>query len=127
MTIIEAFEILTGEDDAATQYFISKSYSPLVSLYEPRLNHALDQDLLGELSANETWYTLQDLYNALAETLIGKLGGLKVVEIDLSFYLTEKALDGIFVKVAEEEKAIRENPIKRVTDILKKVFGSLEK
>jgi len=126
MTIIEAFDILTGEDDAATRYFISKSYSPLVTLYEPHLNHALDQDLLGGLSANETWYTLQDLYNTLAESLIGKLGGMKAVEIDLSFYLTERALDGIFLKVAEEEKAIRENPVKRVTDILKKVFGSLE-
>ena len=126
MTILEAFEILQGDDDAATKYFINKSYYQLVSLYEPTLNDALDQDLIGGISANDTWYTLQDLYNSMAESLVGKLADLTVVEIDLSLYLTEKALDGIFLKVAEEEKAIRENPVKRISEILQRVFGSID-
>lgn len=126
MTIIEAFDILTGEDNEATEYFIRKSYTPLVNLYEPKLDRALSESLIGGISANETWYTLQGLYNRAANSLVGKIGGLKVVDINLSFYLTEQALDGIFLKVAEEEKAIRKDPVKRVSDLLKRVFGSLD-
>lgn len=126
MTIMEAFEILRGEDDAATAYFRSKSYAPLIALYEPRLDYALGQDLAGGISAEETWDTLSELYNALAGSLAGRLAGMAEVHIDLSEYLTEKALDGIFVKVAEEEKAIRKDPLKRVTALLKRVFGSLD-
>ena len=51
---------------------------------------------------------------------------MKTVDIELSRYLTEKALDGMFLKVADEEKAIRKDPVKRVTQILKRVFGSLD-
>ena len=47
------------------------------------------------------------------------------VETDLAQYVTEKAIDGLFIRVAEEEKQIRENPVARVTDILKRVFGSV--
>jgi hypothetical protein len=126
MTIVEAFDILTGKSDEATEYFKRKSYDPLVRLYEPKLNKALKQDLFGGISADETWYTLQNLYNNLANSLPGRIGGMKVVEIDLSLYLTGQALDGIFIKVALEEKAIRENPVKRVSDLLKRVFGSLD-
>jgi hypothetical protein len=126
MTIVEAFEILSGKENEATDYFKIKSYEQLVSLYEPKLEKALKKDLIGGISADETWYTLQDLYNTLAKSLPGKISGMKVVEIDLSLYLTEQALDGIFIKVAQEEKAIRENPLKRVNDLLKRVFGSLD-
>ncbi len=126
MTILEAFEILRGEDDAATEYFRSKSYAPLKELYEPELDYALSQDLAGGISAEETWDTLSELYNTVAGSIAGKLAGMKEVHIDLSVYLTEKALDGIFIKVAEEEKAIRKDPVKRVSALLKKVFGSLD-
>ncbi len=126
MTIADAFAILKGNDDAATQYFRSKTYTRLVDLYRPKLNGALDKKLVGDISANDTWNALRDLYNKAAASPVGKLNKMKTVDIELSRYLTEKALDGMFLKVADEEKAIRKDPVKRVTQILKRVFGSLD-
>ncbi|MCS6834090.1 MAG: DUF4197 domain-containing protein, partial [Flammeovirgaceae bacterium] len=63
-------------------------------------------------------------YNDVAKSPANLVLGLSVIqETNLSNYVTRKALDGLFLKVAEEEKKIRENPIARVTELLKKVFG----
>ena len=79
------------------------------------------------VSTNETWNTLSDAYNKVANTMVAKIAGLKPVNISLEEYATQKALDALFVKVAEEEKAIRTDPVARVNDILKRVFGQLDK
>ncbi len=126
MTIADAFTILKGKDDEATRYFRAKTYTRLVDLYHPKLNGALDKKLVGDISANQTWNTLRDLYNKVALSPIGKINKMKTVDIELSRYLTERALDGMFLKVADEEKAIRKDPVKRVSEILKRVFGSLD-
>ena len=59
--------------------------------------------------------------------MVGSLAGLQSIDISLDEYVTLKALDGLFVKVADEEKEIREDPFARVTPLLKKVFGELDK
>jgi hypothetical protein len=58
--------------------------------------------------------------------MVGRVAGLKTVDIQLDEYLTQKALDGLFLKIAEEEKLIRAEPAARVTALLKKVFGTLD-
>jgi hypothetical protein len=55
--------------------------------------------------------------------MVGKMASLETIETDLDRYLTEKALDGLFLKLALEEEKIRENPQARVTELLKRVFG----
>jgi hypothetical protein len=65
--------------------------------------------------------------NKAAKSFAGRLAGMKTVNSNLSGYVTEKAINGIFVKIAEEEKLIRLNPSARVNDVLKKVFSSVSK
>lgn len=125
MTIIDGYNILHGEDTAATHYLRQNTQQELFDLYEPRLQASLDKPLLGNVSAQETWSTLTDEYNAIANTTIGQLAGLEPVNTDLGEYVTGKGLNGLFVKLAEEEVEIRKNPLDRVTDLLRRVFGSL--
>ncbi len=77
------------------------------------------------VSAQETWSTLTGQYNTIANSVVGQLAGLEPVDTDLGEWVTTKALDGLFVKIADEEKAIREDPLARVTDLLRRVFGSI--
>jgi hypothetical protein len=123
MTISDAFNILNGDDNAATQYLIDHTYNNLQSLYQPKVNASLDKALVEGVSANESWDFLTSNYNEVANSLIGQLAGLTPVDVPLDEYVTTKALDGLFVKIAEEEKQIRHDPLARVNDILKRVFG----
>jgi len=124
MSIIDGITILNGENDAATSYLKSNTYSELYDLYQPKLESSLDKKLVGSVSTNSLWYTLVDQYNSIANTLVGKLAGLQPVETQLDSYITNKALDGLFLKIAEEESAIRTDPVARVTDLLEEVFGN---
>ena len=84
---------------------------------------------LKSLSKNnyaETWYALTSAYNKVANSTAGSIYGLKAVSTDLTAYVTQQALNGLFLKVGQEETAIRENPSARVTLLLKKVFGQLD-
>ena len=65
--------------------------------------------------------------NRIANSPVGKFSGIKPVNVNLEDYVTEKALNALFIKVAEEEKAIRTNPAARVTTLLQHVFGQLDK
>ncbi len=123
MTISDAFNILNGDDNAATQYLIDHTYDKLQSLYQPKVNSSLEKPLVEGVSANESWGFLTSNYNEVANSLIGQLAGLTPVNVPLDEYVTTKALDGLFVKIAEEEKQIRHDPLARVNDILKRVFG----
>jgi hypothetical protein len=126
MTINDAVGILKGEDDAATSYLHRTTYDDLFNLYQPKIKASLDKKLVGNISTSQSWNTLVGKWNEIANSPVGKISGFKSVETNLDKYLTSKALDGLFLKIGTEEKRIRENPAARVTDLLKRVFGSVD-
>lgn len=123
MTIQDGFNILRGGKDAATQYLKTQTYQELYSLYQPKIKKSLDKEIVGNLSTNKSWNTLTGQWNRVAGSIVGKMANLETVDTDLDKYLTEKALDGLFLKLALEEEKIREDPKARVTALLKRVFG----
>jgi len=127
MTITDAFNILKGSDNAATAYLKDKTFMQLKELFQPKVVNSLDKALIGNVSTNESWSFLTGQYNTVAKSLVGSLAGLQPIDVSLDEYVTLKALDGLFIKVADEEKEIREDPLARVTPLLKKVFGELDK
>ncbi|MFP4489089.1 MAG: DUF4197 domain-containing protein [Bacteroidales bacterium] len=126
MTVRDAFGILGGEDDAATQYLIRTTSDRLFELYSPRIQASVEKDLVGNVSTQDSWDALTGQWNQFAGSIAGRLAGVQKVETDLGNYLTRRALDGMFVKVAQEELKIREDVNARVSPILRKVFGSLD-
>lgn len=129
MTVGDGVAIVTGKDNAATEYLKKKTYDQLVSLYKPKIAAALDQKLVGSMSANEAWEKLTATYNKAGGTankvssIFGK-EAVKEVDVDLAQYATEKALDAVFLKIADEEAEIRDNPLEYSSDMIRKVFGS---
>ncbi len=123
MSIEDAAGILAGGEHAATDYLKRKNYDALVELYQPKIEASLKKDLVGNVSAQESWDQLTGNWNQLANSMMGKMANLEPVDTELSTYLTQKALDGLFLKIAETEKDIREDPAARVTELLKRVFG----
>jgi hypothetical protein len=111
MSIEDAFSILKGGDNAATQYLKDKTSAALTSAFRPVIQESLDK-----VNATKYWAQVFNTYNSLPTTF-------KKVNPDLPAYVTERALNGVFVYIAEEEAKIRKNPAAQVTDILKKVFG----
>ncbi|QEC67245.1 DUF4197 domain-containing protein [Panacibacter ginsenosidivorans] len=112
MTITDALGILKGGDNAATNYFKDKTTAQLTSAFRPVIDKALVKT-----DATKYWGDVFSVYNKFSA---------KKVDTDLGAYVTGKAIDGIFYEVALEEQKIRKDPAARVTDILKKVFGSKE-
>ena len=125
MTITDAVGILRGADNAATQYLHRTTYDQLVDLYRPKIKASVDKKLVGNVSTSQSWDMLTGKWNEVANSVVGRVAGLEPVNIDLDEYLTQKALDGLFFKIEEQEKLIREDPLARVTDLLKRVFGSV--
>jgi hypothetical protein len=113
MTIVDAKNILLGADNSATMYFDGKTRNPLVSAFSPKIKASLDK-----YEATKYWTTITSAYN--------KVPFVKPVETDLVKYATNKALDGLFLKLSEEEKEIRDNVSARTTGLLQKVFGWAE-
>lgn len=111
MTIQDAWSILRGEQTAATQY-LSRTTSPeLKEKFSPIVQNALDK-----VNATQLYTNLITSYN--------KIPLVQKVNPNLQEYATDKAIEGIFVMVAKEEKNIRENPGARTSDVLKKVFAA---
>ena len=127
MTIRDAFNILNGADNAATTYLRSTTWDQLYQLYKPKIQASTEKKIVGNISTKESWNTLTSKWNSVANTLAGKLAGLKPVNTDLDDFLTNKALSGMFLKVETEELKIRKEVSARVTPLLQKVFGSLDK
>ena len=126
MTIQDANNILFSKNDfAATDYLKSKTYNPLSKTCLSIIEDALNKKILGVGSAQDVWSLLSQAHNT-ASSLVPSLGW-EPIETDLSLYTTHKALDGVFVKIGDEEQNIRYNASARVNDILKKVFGQLDK
>jgi hypothetical protein len=140
LTISDAWDILNGinpasskkaegfDSTAATAYLRSTTYDPLVEAFSPYINTALDKDIsvLG-FSANDAWNSLSSYYNQAANSVLGMLAGLEPVNTDIGEFTVGKALDGLFLKVGEEEVKIRRDPwawaTETVGEILTKVFG----
>lgn len=124
MTINDGLSILRGPDTAATEYLRTNTYNQLYALYQPKIKQSTDKTLIGNISTSESWNKLTSEWNKVAQSLVGQLAGFKPVNVELDSYLTGKALDGLFLKVGEEEKKIRTDPVARVTELLRKVFGT---
>ncbi len=123
MTIQDAFGILKGDKNAATTYLKSKSYSKLRDLFLPKVKNSLDKKLVANLSTNESWNMLTKSYNQVATSLVGGLANMEPVNSKLDEYVTDKALEALFMKVEKEELQIRKDPMKRVSSLLQKVFS----
>lgn len=132
MTVTDGIKIVTGKNNAATEYLREKTYNKLLDLYKPKVSAALNKPLVLNVSANKAWSTLTTSYNKVGEVpnkvakLAGKNEPFPEVEVDLATYSTKKALDGLFVKIAEEEKDIRANPLDYASSMIKKVFGAVK-
>jgi membrane-associated HD superfamily phosphohydrolase len=126
MTIQDAFGILKGADNAATNYLRNTTYTDLYNLYKPKIQASTEKKIIGNISTKDSWNTLTSEWNTLANSIAGKLANLKPVNTDLDEFLTNKALTGMFSKVEGEELKIRKEVSARVTPLLQKVFGTLD-
>jgi hypothetical protein len=111
MTFADVKNILLGGENAATDYFKSRTSNQLYQAFSPEIKKTMDQ-----VGAAKIWTDITTRYNAIPFTN-------KKVETDLVRYATNKAMDGLFLKIAEEEAKIRKDPIARTSEILKKVFN----
>ena len=115
MTFADAKNILLGKENEATLYFKGKTEAELARAFSPHIKSSLDK-----VNATKIWEDLTTRYNSIP--LVNKK-----IETDIVKYATGRALDGLFLKLADEEQKIRENPIARTSELLKKVFGYAEK
>ena len=113
MTLQDAKAILTGGDDSVTQYFQRTTSTPLTEKFLPIVKQATER------------VDLAKKYNRYAKQG-AKLGLLDKEDASLEHYVTQKALDGLFLMIAEEERAIRKNPLGQASSLLQKVFGALK-
>lgn len=111
MTVNDAMGILKGDKSAATTYLEKSTRGALVEKFMPVIKASLDK-----VGATKHWNTIFSTYN--------KIPLVQKVNPNLEEYATNKAIDGLFVQIAKQEKEIRDNPAARVSDLLKKVFGS---
>lgn len=112
MSVQDVKGVLAGGDDAATQYFKRTTSEPLAKRFQPIVKKAMEKVKLAEK------------YNEIAASG-AKFGLVKEEDAQLEDYVTRKALDGLFIAIAEEEKKIRQNPASAASAILRKVFGAL--
>lgn len=111
MTIEDAWGILKGDQNAATQYLRKTTSTQLKEKFSPVIQSSLDK-----VSATKYYGDLVNTYN--------KIPFVEKVNPDLNEYATDKAIEGLFLLVANEEKNIRQDPVARTTDLLKRVFGA---
>jgi hypothetical protein len=110
MTLDDVMAIYKGPDDSATRYFRSKMSGPLAIEMKPVVDESL-----ADVGAANSYEAAMDRYNSVP--FVPK------VDANLSDYVVEKGMDGIFYYLAKEEAAIRQDPAKRTTDLLRRVFG----
>lgn len=110
MTLSDVMGIFNGGDKAATKYFRGKTEGALRKQFSPVIQSSLQQ----------TGY--YDSYKSLLNTY-NRLPIADKPSLDLEQHILDRSLDGLFTTLADEEKAIRQDPVKRTTELLKKVFG----
>jgi hypothetical protein len=111
MTIQDAWGILKGEPDAATQYLKRTTSGQLKEKFKPVI-----QGALSKTNATKYYGDIVDKYN--------QIPFVQDVNSNLDEYATDKAMEGLFIMIAKEELSIRKNPAARTTELLKKVFGA---
>ncbi len=116
MSISDGFSILNGGNGAATKYLKDNTTSQLITAFSPKVEEATSK-----VQLTKYWTPLTSTYNKTTF-----LTGKPKVNTDLNKYVTDRAISGLFTLVEEEEGKIRTDPMARVNDILKKVFGSLD-
>ena len=126
MTIADGYNILHGADDAATEYLRSSTWDELYSLYRPKIAASTEREIVAGISAQQSWLTLTEKWNMVANSVAGRLAGFKPVTTELDDFLTRKALEGVFLKIGNEEMKIRKEVSARVTPLLQRVFGTLD-
>ncbi|HRG33033.1 MAG: DUF4197 domain-containing protein [Saprospiraceae bacterium] len=114
MTIKDAWNILKGEDNAATQYLMRTTQTALYAEFKPVITESLNK-----FGALDYWSSAVNKYNQIPL--------VKKANPDVADHVTNKALEGLFKKIAEEENDIRHNLASRTTDLLKKVFAKQDK
>jgi hypothetical protein len=157
LSIIDGLKILNGENPAlkssasfdsvaATHYLVSTTQNDLITVYKQPIDGELDKDLGLGFSTNQSWTTLVTNYNRIADVASQTLTAdalipflsqsqrdllkkfIPITQSSLGTYVTTKALDGLFLKVGDQERSIRRDPWKWLTStvgaILTKVFGS---
>jgi hypothetical protein len=112
LTITQGMQILKGDSTAATRYLENQTRDSLFARYKPRIQEAMES-----VGAQQAWTEIVDLYNSLPTTLT------PIQNRDLSAYVTDKALYGLFLKIGQHETRIRRDVSYRVTDLLRKVFA----
>ncbi len=111
MTIQDAWGILRGDKDAATQYLMRTTSPQLKEKFQPVIENSLNK-----VNATKYYGDIVNTYN--------KVPFVEKVNPDLNEYATSKAIEGLFSLIAIEEGKIRDNPAERTTELLKKVFGA---
>ena len=112
MSVEDAKKILTGGDTAGTEYFKRQTEAPLATKFLPIVKQATDK------------VGLAQQYNSLAGQAVS-YGLVKQDQATIEQYVTKKTLDGLYLMIGEEEKAIRKDPVGQSSALLKKVFGAL--
>lgn len=112
MSVTDAKDILAGGDDSATQYFKKSTSDNMRAKFLPIVQKATADVQLAKQ------------YNQFAK-MGSKFGVVKEDQANLEEYVTQKALDGVYLMVAKEEAAIRKDPVGQASSLVKKVFGSL--
>ncbi|MBF9143069.1 DUF4197 domain-containing protein [Hymenobacter properus] len=110
LTFTDVWNILSGQQDAATQYLKRTTTGQLTTAFQPIIQQSLDK-----VGATKYYTQLSTTYN--------RIPLVQPVQTDLNQYATGKAIDGLFTLIAQEEANIRQNPVARTTELLKKVFG----
>jgi len=115
MSVQDGFAILNDGEGAATDFLRKRTKDQLIEAFSPKVQESIE-----EVKLTEYWNPVMTKYNQAV-----KFTGGEPVNTDLNAYVTEKAIEGLFVMVEKEENKIRKDPAARVTDLLSKVFGSV--
>ncbi len=110
MSVQDAVGILKGADTAATGYLRGNTTTALTTAFRPIIESSLEK-----VGATKYWATMVNTYNKFS---------MQKINPDLTAYVTERALQGVFTQIAVEEKNIRKDPVARTTELLKKVFAN---
>lgn len=115
MTVQDAVGILQGDSTAATEYLRRTTTKGLTNAFKPKVQAATQK-----VNLTSYWTPITTAYNKVAP-----FAGKQSVNTDLDAYVTQKAIDGLFVLIGDEEKNIRKDPKARVTSLLQRVFGNI--
>ncbi|MCQ2195006.1 MAG: DUF4197 domain-containing protein [Paludibacteraceae bacterium] len=145
MSMNDGKNILFGANNAATSYLHDNTFSSLQSAFNPTISASLSNVSFGGYDANEAWEAVSNIYNKISDyksstagtfamgalkiadsNTYNKVNSIQAVNTNLADYVTGKALDGLFSKVANKELDIRTNAASRTSDLLKRVFGQLD-